>query len=303
MSLAIPAALMLMALSAAPTEASGGGPPCAEGERRVEWQEDAPGRVHEVCVSPGWATTFFFDARVERLELEGPERFQVLKGEEGFSLRLKEKLPEGTRLALTVHLQGEAVWSLSFVLRVQAARGERQVVASRAPRTLDSYREGEKQARAELRQCQQQKERLQADCEGPGGLLGLLVKKLMNKHGVRGQLLKRSLQGDALSLEEGRSYRSLARVAVALWWRNPGAVARKVTRVVLVGPQGEEVRPLNVWLPEPLPPGESDIVAVEWEATAVQASGEYTLQLWGEGGEGEAEWRMEVRGVRFPAQE
>lgn len=303
MPLAIPAALVLMTLSATPAEASGVSLACAEGEHRIEQGTDAPDRVPEVCISSGWATTFLFDARVARLELEGQERFQVLKGEEGFALILKENLPDGTRLALTVHFpEDSAPGSVSFMLRVHALRGERQVRVSRPPRTLASYREGEQRARAELHQCQQQRSRLQAECGGPGGLLGLIVKKLVKKQGVRGQKLAPSVQGDALSLDEGSSYRSDKRVAVALWWVNPGGAPRKVTRLRLVGPEGEEVKVVNLWLPEPIAPGKDDVVAVELEATAQQASGEYTLQLWGEEGEGEgaAEWRMEVRGVKFP---
>jgi uncharacterized protein (TIGR02268 family) len=274
-------------------------PSCTEGEPRLERVVDASAGVQEVCIRPRLSTTFLFDGRVARMELEGQEHFQVMKGEEGFTLRLKDALSAGTRLALTVHLLEEgAERSVSLVLRVDDSQGERQVKVVSPPRTLDSYREGEQQARAALHQCERQKERLQAECGGPGGLLGLIVNGAMDKKGVDGKGLVPTFQGDALLLTEGVSYRSLKRVAVALKFLNPGTVPRQVKRVALVGPRGEEVKVLGQWWDEAIGPGDLGLVAVELEAVQVPP-GEYTLQLWGEGGEGGAAWRMEVRGVQF----
>src|SRR5687768_9547192 len=77
-----PAALLGLALLATPAEATARTPlpTCETGTRHVELTAEAPGEVHEVCVHPGRPTSFFFDAKLARVELAGSERFRVIAG-------------------------------------------------------------------------------------------------------------------------------------------------------------------------------------------------------------------------------
>lgn len=98
------------------------------------------------------------------------------------------------------------------------------------------------------------------------------------------------------------SYRAVGpkgrgRVAVEVELRNLGTVAWTPSGAALVGARREELTGLTVWPLEPIPPGESQRIGVERDATESEARGTYTLKLWaGDVGAG----GVNLDGVTFP---
>ncbi|MCY1076540.1 DUF2381 family protein [Archangium lansingense] len=116
------------------------------------------------------------------------------------------------------------------------SEAERQVEVTRKPRTLVSYREGEQQARAEALQCREEKARLEAECAGRMGLLGLLDQGLLREGGIADKNITLSVtsrSGNTLQSTMARSYRSdtghmeggqkVVRLAVQMELRNHGS--------------------------------------------------------------------------------
>jgi hypothetical protein len=66
---------------------------------------------------------------------------------------------------------------------------------------------------------------------------------------------------------------------------NQGMQPWTLQGAALVG-KGQEPKPVKVsWQPSPIPPSiEPDVVVVEWDLTAREARGSFTLKLWDESG-------------------
>jgi uncharacterized protein (TIGR02268 family) len=110
----------------------------------------------------------FFDAKLARVEVEGRERFRRVKVvDDTLVLVASKAMHDGDRVRVTAYFEEGAVpASATFVLVVHPSQAERQVEVSRHERTVASLRQGERQARAEARQCQEEKVRFQAECGG-----------------------------------------------------------------------------------------------------------------------------------------
>ncbi len=307
------ASLLRIALLAAPLDASALSAPsgCETGTRHLELTEDSHGEAHAVCIHPGLSTSFFFDATVGRVELAGRERFRVMAGETGLALVPTRALTQGERVPMTVFFQdGAAPTSARFLLVVHPSEAARQVEVTRQPRTLASYREGEQQARAEARQCREDKARLEARCSGQVGLLSLLARGLLGADGITSKDIDKSVTsrpGNTLTSHRARSYRSgttleeggreVVRLAVELDLRNTGSTPWTLAGAVLVGPQGVEWKVLGVWQQEPIAPGKPGRIGMEVEMTEEEARGAFTLQLWSQEASGGGEF---FDGVTFP---
>ena len=301
-------ALLGLALLAAPVEAIERLPlpACEAGTRYIELTADAPRKTLEVCIRPELSLNLFFDAKLARVEVEGRERFRRVKVvDDTLTLVASEALHDGERVPVTVYFQDDAVpASATFVLVVHPSQAERQVEVSRRERTVASLRLGEQQARAEAQQCREEKARLQAECSDQGGLTGLIANDWMGEEGVVARVLSMVTErpGDPLKVEQVISYRAVGpkgrgRVAVGLELRNLGTVAWTPKGAALVGSKREELAGLTVWPLEPIPPGSSQRIVVELDATESEARGTYTLKLWaGEAGAG----GMTLDGVTFP---
>jgi uncharacterized protein (TIGR02268 family) len=308
------AALLGLALLAAPAGAAERTPlpTCETGTRHIELEADAPNSSPEVCIHPELSTTLVFDSKLARVELASRELFRVIEGDVGLTLVPTEALQNGERVSLTVHFRdGAAPASITFQLVVHPSEAERQVEVSRHPRTLGSYRQGEQQARAEAQQCREDKARLQAECGGQVGLTGLIAQGRMGEGGVAYRDLDddvTSRLGNTVTSMHASSYRSdtyregkrtgVVRLAVKqeLWnkrktpWTPAGAT--------LVGPRRKELKAVNVWPLEPIPPGQKRQVVVEVEATESEARGTFTLELWGQEDMARVEF---FDGVTFPS--
>ena len=178
------------------------------------------------------------------------------------------------------------------------------------PRTVASYREGEQRALEAVQQCQREKERLQAECVGQGGLRGLFAQGLLGEKGVPAKDIKSSMSaGSSNTLTSGMalSYRAdtertedgrkLVRLAVVQELHNNGKTPWTPAGAVLVGPRGEEWKALGGWPLKPIAPGKKKRVVVEVETTEEAARGTFTLKLWSQEGGGAVEL---FDGVTFP---
>jgi hypothetical protein len=131
--------------------------------------------------------------------------------------------------------------------------------------------EGEQQARAEARQCREEKARLEARCSGQGGLLGLRAQGLLGEGGIVSKDITESVTsrpGNTLESMRARSYRldtgrleggrTVVRLAVELRLRNNASTPWTPAGAVLVGPRGMEWKVLGVGPLEPIAPGWKD---------------------------------------------
>ncbi|HEX5751829.1 MAG TPA: DUF2381 family protein [Archangium sp.] len=308
------AALLRLVLLATPPEATSARPSlpaCEPGPRHLELTADAPQRPPEVCIHLGLPTTFFFDTRLARLELPGRERFRMLTDTAGFALVPTGPLADGERVAVTVYFQdGAAPESATFSLVVHPSAAEPEVQVTRRPRTLASLREGEQRARAEARQCREDKALLETECSGKVGLRGLIAQGLLGEGGIVDKNLEMSVvsrPGNTLISTKARSYRSatgyleggreVVRLAVEQELTNNGHAPWTPAGALLLGPRRAETKVLGVWPLEPIAPGMKVHVVVEVEATLEAARGTFTLKLWGEEGGGRSEL---FDGVSFP---
>ena len=306
------AALLSFVLLTTPLEASAQAPlpTCASGTRQVELLAGTSNVTPEVCIRPGRSTSFFFNAKLARVELPEPERFRVIKDEEGFTLMATRALPAGERVPVTVSFQDGAPASATFELVVHPSEVEHEVLVTRQERTAASYREGEQRALEEARQCRWENARLQVECTAQVGLATLLSLKLMGKKGVPSKDIEKSLferSGNTLTSAKARSYRSdtghtedgrtRVRLAVEQDLYNNGSTPWTLAGAVLVGPRGEEWEALAVWPREPIPPGRKRRVVVEVEATEAEARGTFTLKIWSQEDSGRVEF---FDGVTFP---
>jgi uncharacterized protein (TIGR02268 family) len=166
-----------------------------------------------VCASADETTTFVFDSRVA----VGAVEFQPVGrladwalGQEGLSLHVIPKgdyLP-GERVKVTVRFaDGAAPESASFLLVGHAAKGTRRAYVFRQPRPPDVCEKERDEAQAEARQCQEDKARLLAERQEPGGLMGVAWLEgagVVASNKIRSQVRERP--ANALGLEVAWSY-------------------------------------------------------------------------------------------------
>jgi len=307
------AALLSFVLLTTPLDASARAPlpTCVSGTRQVELMAGLPDVRHEVCIRPGRSTSFFFNAKLARVELPEPEHFRLIKDETGFALMATQALPAGERVPVTVLFQEGTPATATFVLVVHPSEVEHEVLVTRQERTVASYREGEQRALEEARRCRWENARLQVECTAQVGLSTLLSLELMGENGVPAKDIEKGLSArpdNTLALVKARSYRSdtgrveggrrLVRLAVVQQLRNTADTPWTLAGAVLVGPRGEEWKALAVWPLEPIAPGKKQRVIVEVEATEEEARGTFTLKLWSQE-EGRARDEC-FEGVTFP---
>ncbi|CAM4527504.1 DUF2381 domain-containing protein [Myxococcus xanthus] len=256
--------------------------------RRVELVPEDSRTAVEVEVSPGLSTGLYFDSelRRERIDLEGRERFSLVDiGTATLRLVPSDRLSPNERLRLTVHFQDGAVpASATFLLNVHPAKAEPVVEVSRRRRTVESYQQEAREARAEAERLRDELNRLRAERGAPGGLTGLISTQVMARQGVEARDLSSSVvrtPTSALALRNAYSYRSLERVALEVWLEAPpGAQPWTASGASLRGKSGEELTVLQVWQAEPAAPGVLRQVVVEAQGTPASIRGPFTLKLW-----------------------
>ncbi|HLM43548.1 MAG TPA: DUF2381 family protein, partial [Myxococcaceae bacterium] len=137
----------------------------------------------------------------------------------------------GERVKVTVRFaDGAAPASATFWLVGHAARGAQRVEVFRQPRPADVLQREKDEAQAEARQCQEDKARLLAERQEPGGLMGaawLARKGEVEFKEIWGDLKQHS--ADALRAKKAKSYSQPkgethpGSMAIRLRLANPGA--------------------------------------------------------------------------------
>ena len=304
--------LLRLVLLTAPLEDSvpSAPPGCEAGTRHLVLTADTPREALSVCIHAGLPTNFFFGSQQVHVDLPGRERFQVIQDGTGLALMPTRALKEGERVPVTVSFEdGTPPAAITLTLVVHPSEAARLVEVTRPPPPRASPSEGEQQAQEQARQCREEKTRLEAQCSGQGGLLGLLAQKLLSVKGIAGEDLSNrvtSHPGNTLQSMKARSYRSdtarlegghkVVRLATELLLLNSGSTPWTPAGAVLVGPKGEEWKALGVGPLEPIAPGKQLSVGVEVEMTEEAARGTFTLKLWSQEPGGEELFD----GVTFP---
>jgi uncharacterized protein (TIGR02268 family) len=197
------------------------------------------------------------------------------------------RLVLGERIKVTVRFaDGTVPASARIWLVGHAAKGTRRVEVFRQPRPPDVLKKERDEAQAEARQCQEDKARLLAEREGPGGLMGAAWLERAGVVASRdlSSLARRhpadALRWDAWSYSYTRTDETRpASVAVRLGLRNPGAEPWTLAGAALVDSTGEEVA-LAVWQEAPVPPNGKGAVVVGVEGAPAQLGCPCTLKLW-----------------------
>ena len=286
-----PAVLLVLALLLGATvTAQPRAIPCEAGTRRIELKTEPSVEVPELCISPGLSTTILFygaELLPSGVTVDGRERFTMVEiSNTVLRLEPSERVVPGERLRLTVRFRdGAAPASTAFWLVVYAGQVEPPVEVYREKRTVESYQQQVQEKDTQLRQCQEDNERLLAEKESPGGLTGLLATGLMGEQGVTPKELSKSVvqhPRNAVRVLRVFSYRSTSRVAVELRLEaTRGMKPWRAVRAELVGPGRRALRVNPPWQREPLRrEAEDRRVVIEVEATEAETRGSFTLKLW-----------------------
>jgi uncharacterized protein (TIGR02268 family) len=297
--------LLALLILAGPAVAQPAATLCKGGVRRIELPTVPTGQMEEVCISPWLATTFSFDADIQResITLEGRERFaKVDPGDSTLKLVPSEKLVPGERLRLTLRFRdGAAPVSAAFILAVQAAKADTHVEVHREKRTVESCQQELRESVVELQRCRSENEQLRAAKGAPEGLRGLIVaEEIDSKQGIGVADISWSVTQrpqNPFWAENVASYRSKRGVAVQLRLMIPaGAAPFTLGGAKLEGKGQGELAVLGVWPPGPLVPDEEGKALVIVEANAGETQGPLTLTLWEAGGPG----KIVIDKVTFP---
>lgn len=288
-----PGAVLLAALLAGAAQAAEPPPVsrCAA-TARFDLAAGSPEGAPDVCASADETTTFVFDSRVAvgAVEFQAGERLaHWALGQDGLSLYVTPKadyLP-GERVKVTVRFaDGAAPASASFWLVGQASRGTRRVYVFRQPRPPDVLKKERDEAQAEARQCQEDKARLLAEREEPGGLIGVAWLEGAGVVASNRLGFLTMPPANALELDEAWSYSYTrteethpASVAVRLRLLNPGTEPWTLAGATLVDSTGEEVE-LTRWQQAPIPANGAGAVVVGIERERAQLGCPCTLKLW-----------------------
>jgi len=288
-----PGAFLVIALLSGVAQATEPPPvPRCAATARFDLATGSPEGAPDVCASADETTTFVFDSRVAvgAVEFQRGERLaHWAPGQDGLSLYATPRadyLP-GERVKVTVRFaDGAAPASASFWLVGHAARGTRRVEVFRQPRPPDVLKKERDEAQAEARQCQEDKARLLAEREGPGGLMGTAwMERAGSLASLPLRLQLKQHPANALGLDEAWSYSYTrtgeahpASVAVRLSLSNPGAEPWTLAGAALVDSAGEEVE-LARWQEAPIPAKGAGAVVVGIEGERAQLGCPCTLKL------------------------
>ena len=289
-----PGAVLLAALLTGAAQAAEPPPvPRCAATARFDLAVGSPEVAPDVCASADETTTFVFDSRVAVGAVEfqpGGRLAHWALGEDGLSLYVIPKadyLPE-ERVRMTVRFADGAVpATASFWLVGHASRGTRRVEVFRQPRPPDVLKKERDEAQAEARQCQEDKARLLAEREEPGGLMGaawLAGAGVVASKQLGPYLRQQPANAPGLTGAWSYSYTPTgeshpASVAVRLGLSNPGAEPWTLAGAALVDSTGEQVE-LARWPLAPILANGAGAVVVGIKGERAQFGCPCTLKLW-----------------------
>ncbi|MBZ4408183.1 DUF2381 family protein [Myxococcus sp. XM-1-1-1] len=255
--------------------------------RRLEVGGEVAAPSLDIRISPGRATTLFFDARIrtEEVLLEGRERFhRVGLADDHLVLVPSTTFRQGERLRLEVRfLDGAAPEQLVVWLVVDPMRGEPQVEVFRRVRTAESYRREVEELRARLAQARSELERLQSTGRASSSLEELVAMLGRSSRSLYVQVLESaSPQGPDLYAKAIRhvalhSHWSALVLGISAeseglgWVASGGSLTRDSGQVLELKPP---------WQSTPLRAEEEQDVVVLLADEAALTPGRYTLKLW-----------------------
>ena len=258
----------------------------------TEFSEGAPG----VCVSADEPTTFVFDSLLPpgAVELVPDNRsVGIAQGDDFVTVNPRRGFLPGERVKVTVRFaDGAAPASATFWLVGHGGLGARRVEVFRQPRPPDVLEKERDEAQAEARQCQEDKARLLAERQGPGGLMGAVWLEATGSLAFKDfEWQVRQPSADALRVRAVWSYSYTlagdtrpASVAMRLRLQNPSAEPWTLAGAALVDSTGEQVE-LAAWQQAPIPANNGDgVVVVGIEGERAQLGCPCTLKLWEAGG-------------------
>ena len=286
-----PGAVLLAALLAGATQAAEHPPaPRCAATARFDLAGESPEGAFSVCVSADEPTTLVFDSLLPpgAVEMLPDNRsIGVAQGDEFVTVNPRRGFLPGERVKVTVRFaDGAAPASATFWLVGHGGLGARRVEVFRQPRPPDVLKKERDEAQAEARQCQEDKARLLAEREEPGGLIGAAW---LEGAGVVASMKLSFLTeppANAFGLDEARSYSYTptgethpASVAVRLRLLNPGAEPWTLAGAALVDSAGEQVE-LARWPLAPIPANGAGAVVVGIKGERAQLGCPCTLKLW-----------------------
>ncbi len=290
-----PGALLTLALLTGTAEAAE--PPRAPlctATTRLDLLAEPTLQAREVCISSDMPTTFVFDSLLPPDTVELPTDARTVSGAQGadfVTVNPKRGFLPGERVKMTVRFaDGAAPAAATFWLVGHGGLGARRVEVFRQPRPADALTQEVAEAKAEARQCQEDREQLLAERRAPGGLMGvawLERAKLVTSEAILGKVVRHP--SNALGSEEARSYSHSksdthpASIAAKLRLFNPSPEPWTAAGAVLRDATGAEVD-LSVWQESAMSTGVFGYVVVGAETPPEQLVCPCTLKLWEAGG-------------------
>lgn len=274
------------------------------GARRIELGADDVGALTEIAVSPGLSTVILFDSELAQEGVDLAERgvFSIVDvGRMTVRLVPSAKVIPGEKLRVSVRFRdGAAPPGASFLLTVHPARADSLVEVYRNTRTVESYQQEAREARAATLRCQQENSRLVSEHGAPGGLAGLLAVGGVDANGVAGRIVTKTISADAKSALQPfivQSYRSNGRVAIEVSLKGlRGTLPWIASGAALRGLPGTELKVLRIWQESPIAPDGKGRVVIEAESSAESARGPFSLKLW----EADGPRTVTISNVTFP---
>jgi len=294
-----PGALLTLALLTGTAEAAEP-PPVSEcsDTSRLDLTAESTERTPGVCVTPDEPTTFVFGAPLPpgAVVLSDTRSVSFAQGEDFVTVYPKRSFLPGERVKLTVRFgDGSAPESAGFWLMGHAARGARRVEVFRHSRPADELEREAAEARAEARQCQEDKARLLAERTAPIGLVGAAwLERTSSVHSSNILDELKQHPGNALAAREAWRYSHPGSVALRLKLLNRGIEPWTSAGVVLKDSTGAEVE-ISSWQDATIAPGAAGFVVVGAEKEAGQLACPCTLTLW----EAAGPRTVKIRNVTF----
>ena len=261
---------------------------------RVDLTADSTGQASAVCVIPGEPTTFVFEAPLPTgaVRVSDSHSMGFAQGDDFVTVYPKRNFLPGERVKLTVSFgDGAAPESANFWLVGHEARGARRMEVFRHPRQADAFKREAAEAQALARECQEDRARLLAEREEPGGLMG--TAWLERNNPVSWKALGGGLKphpSNALQLADAVSYThpggnrptgeaDPASVAVRVQLYNPGAEPWTAAGAALVDSMGGQVE-MTTWQAAPILPASRGVLVVGTKEETGQIACPCTLKLW-----------------------
>lgn len=284
MSPSPPALLLALLLLGTASTAWAQPSPCQTGRRRIELKEGAA-PPPEICISPGLVTSLLFDRELApKVELEGRPRFERVEAMNRTMLLVpSEKLAPGDRLQLTVRFTGtEAPASASFILVVHRDEADGRVDIFSAPRCPEACQAEIARKEEELRSCREGQ-----PPRSRGGLARLLIDGAFDDNPLPQRLLDLPppilTPGAAFRVTRLRLHIAKDRLVLeANVVNNDPSRPLRLGGAAVTGASGKPLEPLDVVLPEPIPPRKNDSLWVEVTRPNERLPDGYSLQVWDE---------------------